>query len=64
MKTVFIFILLFPLWLAAQTVHLDGKKIEYKGDVALQDLSDGEIFSRAKAALQAITHPVSDLSVD
>ena len=64
MKQVFIFILLFPLWLSAQTVHLHKKKVEYKDNVKLQGLSETEIFNRAKEAVQNVVHPIVDISID
>lgn len=64
MKLVFIFISFLPLWLAAQTVHLDDKKIEYKGDVKLEGISQTEIFNRAKNVLQNVVKPVTDIAVN
>lgn len=64
MKLVFIFISFLPLWLAAQTVHLDDKKIEYKGEVKLEGISQTEIFNHAKSVLQNVVRPVTGVVIN
>lgn len=64
MKLVFILVMFFPFWLAAQTVHLKDKKIEYKGDVKLEGMSETEIFARAKTVLKEVVHPITDIAVN
>lgn len=64
MKWFVIIILLSPVFLSAQTVHLNDKKIEYKGEVKLKELSQADIFNRAKTAVQNIVKPDVDISVN
>ncbi len=64
MKTVLFFILVFPLSLAAQTVHLNDKEIEYKDKVKTEGLSDAEVFQRVQEAVKALVNATGDLKTE
>lgn len=61
----FLFLLLvFPFSVAAQTVHLDDKEIEYKDKVRVEGLSGAEIFHRAGEAVKNLVNATDDVKAD
>lgn len=64
MKRMLFFLFLFPLFIQAQTVHLNDKEIEYKDEAKIKELSGQEIFTRAQKAIKDLVNKTGELEID